>query len=210
MSIDLQVAELEREIKRLYRLIKRLQGDQFANADRVQLRRFERGDPADNDGYFYNIATGRFELKQAPSAAGFAEQIANLIFAGPASGAAADPAFRAMVDADIPAGIARDSELHAEAHTFDSHSDVPAITEAQGQVIYWNGSNWVALAPGDSGKYLKTLGAGANPMWDAPAGGGGTLDDAYDYGGAGAGRTIYVATALPLRFLADLATDYVW
>ena len=60
---------------------------------------------------------------------------------------------------------------HAQAHTFDSHSDVSAITEAQGQVIYWNGSNWVALAPGTSGKYLKTLGAGANPMWDTPAGG---------------------------------------
>jgi len=60
---------------------------------------------------------------------------------------------------------------HAAAHTFDSHSDVPAITEAQGQVIYWNGSNWVALAPGTSGQFLKTQGAGANPIWDTAAGG---------------------------------------
>jgi len=60
------------------------------------------------------------------------------------------------------------------AHTFDSHSDVPAITEAQGQIIYWNGSNWVALAPGTSGHFLKTQGAGLNPVWAAaPAGGGG-------------------------------------
>lgn len=40
-------------------------------------------------------------------------QTANYIFAGPATGAAAAPAFRAMVDADIPSAIARDTELHA-------------------------------------------------------------------------------------------------
>ena len=35
----------------------------------------------------------------------------NLVLAGPASAPAADPAFRALVDADIPAAIARDSEV---------------------------------------------------------------------------------------------------
>ena len=63
---------------------------------------------------------------------------------------------------------------HFQAHAFDSHSDVPPITEAQGQIIYWNGTSWVALVPGASGKYLKTQGEGANPMWDTPAGGGST------------------------------------
>lgn len=37
----------------------------------------------------------------------------NLVFAGPATAPAAAPTFRALVDADIPAAIARDSELHA-------------------------------------------------------------------------------------------------
>jgi len=35
----------------------------------------------------------------------------------------------------------------------------------QGDVIYHNGSNWVRLAAGSSGNYLKTLGAGNNPIW---------------------------------------------
>lgn len=37
---------------------------------------------------------------------------------------------------------------------------------AQGMVFYYNGTNWVGLAPGTSGQFLKTLGAGANPAWD--------------------------------------------
>jgi hypothetical protein len=49
-------------------------------------------------------------------------QGANLVFVGPASGGDDDPTFRALVDADIPAAIARDSELHAEAHAHSTHS----------------------------------------------------------------------------------------
>lgn len=60
---------------------------------------------------------------------------------------------------------------------FDDLTDVAAITEAQGQVIYWDGSDWNALDPGDSGKYLKCQGAGANPIWDTPAGAGDLLAD---------------------------------
>ena len=54
------------------------------------------------------------------------------------------------------------------AHTLDSatHSDVGAITEARGQVLYYGAANWGALNPGTSGKYLKTQGAGADPVWD--------------------------------------------
>jgi len=52
-------------------------------------------------------------------------------------------------------------------HALDSHSDVPAITEAQGQILYYNGSNWVALAVGTSGQFLQTQGAAANPQWAA-------------------------------------------
>lgn len=35
----------------------------------------------------------------------------------------------------------------------------------QGNIIYHNGTTWVALAPGTSGYYLKTQGASANPTW---------------------------------------------
>ena len=37
----------------------------------------------------------------------------------------------------------------------------------QGNVMYYNGTDWVILAPGTSGEALKTSGAGANPTWGA-------------------------------------------
>ena len=46
----------------------------------------------------------------------FEEQVANTVLARPTTGADADPTFRALVDADIPAAIARDSELNVHDH----------------------------------------------------------------------------------------------
>jgi len=42
---------------------------------------------------------------------------------------------------------------------------------AQGDIEYFNGTNWVSLAAGTSGQVLKTNGAGANPAWTAAASG---------------------------------------
>jgi hypothetical protein len=42
-----------------------------------------------------------------------------------------------------------------------------AITGTQGDIIYYNGTNWVTLAAGTNGYYLKTQGTGANPIWAA-------------------------------------------
>lgn len=44
-------------------------------------------------------------------------------------------------------------------------SDLSIASQAQGDLLYFNGTNWVRLAAGTSGQYLKTLGAGANPTW---------------------------------------------
>jgi hypothetical protein len=38
-------------------------------------------------------------------------------------------------------------------------------SEAQGDILYFNGSAWVLLAPGTSGYTLQTKGASANPLW---------------------------------------------
>lgn len=38
-------------------------------------------------------------------------------------------------------------------------------TLAQGDVVYFDGTNFVRLAPGTSGQFLQTLGAAANPAW---------------------------------------------
>lgn len=43
--------------------------------------------------------------------------------------------------------------------------DALAPTTTQGDVIYYNGTDNVRLAAGTSGKFLQTLGSGANPAW---------------------------------------------
>lgn len=48
-----------------------------------------------------------------------------------------------------------------------------AASQAQGDVIYFNGTNWVRLGAGTSGHFLKTNGTGANPEWAAGGAGGG-------------------------------------
>jgi hypothetical protein len=57
--------------------------------------------------------------------------------------------------------------------TFDGATAAALLTGvAQGDVIYFNGTVWVRLAPGTSGQFLQTQGAGANPQWATPAGSG--------------------------------------
>ncbi len=51
--------------------------------------------------------------------------------------------------------------------------DLAGISFAQGDIIYFNGTNLVKLSPGVSGQLLQTQGAGANPQW--AAGGSGDL-----------------------------------
>ena len=59
-------------------------------------------------------------------------------------------------------------------------TDFTISSEAQGDVLYFDGSNWVRLAAGTSGQVLQTNGGGANPSWaDA---GGGTLQTTYEAG----------------------------
>lgn len=54
----------------------------------------------------------------------------------------------------------------------------PVLTmgsDAQGDVLYHNGTQYVRLGPGTSGQFLKTQGAAANPTWAAVPGGGDLL-----------------------------------
>lgn len=41
----------------------------------------------------------------------------------------------------------------------------PVGLPVQGDVMYHNGTDWVRLAPGTTGQFLKTQGAAANPQW---------------------------------------------
>jgi len=64
-------------------------------------------------------------LSLTGQAIGFDTQAANQVLAGPVSGAAADPDFRALVDADIPAAIARDAEVTAAITAFFTETGDP-------------------------------------------------------------------------------------
>ena len=57
----------------------------------------------------------------------------------------------------VPGGMLDDAALE----------DLGGATLAQGDVLYYNGSNLVNLGAGTSGYFLKTQGAAANPVWAA-------------------------------------------
>jgi len=65
-------------------------------------------------------------------------------------------------------------------------SGISAIVGVQGDVLYFDGTAWVALAAGTAGYVLSTGGPAANPSWvAAAAGSGGTFWQAeIDFGSA--------------------------
>lgn len=65
-------------------------------------------------------------------------------------------------------------------------ANIKIASEAQGDIIYHNGTQWTRLAAGTSGQVLQTQGTGANPTWaDAASGGGGlTLLDETTFSAA--------------------------
>ncbi len=64
-------------------------------------------------------------------------------------------------------------------------------SQAQGDILYFDGVNWVRLAAGTSGQLLKTNGASANPSWG--------YNTSYVWGSTGANNassTIYLRTLI--------------
>ncbi len=58
-------------------------------------------------------------------------------------------------------------------------------SDAQGDVLYFNGTNYVRLGAGTSGHFLKTNGAGANPAWAEATGTATAASDAEMQAGSG-------------------------
>jgi len=50
-------------------------------------------------------------------------------------------------------------------------TDIALGSDAQGDIMYYDGTNWVRLAAGTNGHFLRTQGAAANPTWAAASGG---------------------------------------
>jgi len=72
-------------------------------------------------------------------------------------------------------------------------------SDTTGDIMYYNGTNYVRLAAAQDGYILTATGAGAAPAWEAAAGGGGTsdIDDLGDvsYGGTNLTYTLLLNNA---------------
>jgi hypothetical protein len=94
----------------------------------------------------------------------------------------------------------------------DLTADVALTTPARGDVLYRGASKWNNLAAGTSGRFLKTQGAGADPVWaDVPSGspGGSSGQVQYNSGGsfAGAAAVTYATSGSLLTVTAQAAAD---
>ena len=73
------------------------------------------------------------------------------------------------VDGVTPVVLWADPTTHrllvSMSSALDDLSDVVITSAAQGDILYYNGTNWVNLPAGTSGYFLKTQGSGANPTW---------------------------------------------
>lgn len=69
------------------------------------------------------------------------------------------------INADLNAGSHGDlSNLSADDH--EQYLLHDRTGDAQGDILYYNGTTWVSLVAGTSGYYLKTQGSGSDPIWD--------------------------------------------
>ena len=91
-------------------------------------------------------------------------------------------------------------------------TDIALGSDAQGDIMYYDGTNWVRLAAGTNGHFLKTQGAGANPTW-AAGGGGADGNGIYDGDGtvpdgtyAKVGTSISNADDFALGYFEDFPT----
>lgn len=73
-----------------------------------------------------------------------------------------------------PSGNIADGPLLIDA---DAQEILDQITSTRGSVLYRGAGGWAALAPGTSGDFLKTNGAGADPAWATASGGSGNTGE---------------------------------
>ena len=70
-----------------------------------------------------------------------------------------------VVDGTISQGGALLSATYQPLHAY--LTDIAGISAVQGDIIYFNGTDWVRLGYGTVGYYLQTQGSGANPTWSS-------------------------------------------
>ena len=67
-----------------------------------------------------------------------------------------------VISGDISIGT--DGAASIAANSVDG-THIALGSDAQGDIMYYNGTNYVRLAPGTDGQLLKTQGSSANPAW---------------------------------------------
>lgn len=85
----------------------------------------------------------------------------------------------AGLDLIAGAGLSGGGPLNGSAGDITLSASVQAIlnlvSTTRGAILYRGAAVWSALLPGAAGSFLKTNGAGADPVWDVAGGGGGGL-----------------------------------
>lgn len=84
---------------------------------------------------------------------------------------------------------------------------ISGAAPVQGDVIYFNGTSWVNLAPGVSGRFLQTQGAGANPTWAVSSGGDAFLANDQTFTGENTFTNTTFADRVMLSLLWGVAGD---
>ena len=80
-------------------------------------------------------------------------------------------------------------------------TDLNISGQAQGDVLYYNGTNWVRLPAGTSGQFLKTNGAAVNPSWDTAT----TIASDLSIAGQAQGDVLYFNGTNWVRLAANTA-----
>lgn len=81
-----------------------------------------------------------------------------------------NPTVAAPVNGDVWLnGATFNARLSGTTHNLAAPSNLTIASQAQGDVIYYNGTIWTRLGAGTAGQVLRTQGAAANPIFGYPA-----------------------------------------
>ena len=81
-----------------------------------------------------------------------------------------DPTVAAPVNGDVWLnGATFNARLSGTTHNLAAPSNLTIASQAQGDILYYNGTIWTRLGAGTAGQVLRTEGAGANPTFGYPA-----------------------------------------